>query len=66
MTMFSQRHYKAIASVVWRIVPENDGTENHISRSLLIMDLCDVFKRDNARFDEDKFRKAVDGPENPV
>lgn len=62
---FQQRHYEAIADVIWHILPEitrygESRDRPLISRNLLIDDLCIMFQKDNPNFNEGIFRRACD------
>ena len=53
--MFSRRHYREVAAIIYRqmIVPANRE-----AAVAFMNDMADMFARDNARFDRQKFVEA--------
>lgn len=52
--LFQKRHYEAIA----QIFKEGWGVE---TRKLIAEDFVTLFRRDNPKFNEDKFWRAING-----
>lgn len=52
MTLFSRRHYEAIAAAIRTADRYDDGS---LSPGSIITNLVETFKRDNRKFDADRF-----------
>jgi hypothetical protein len=58
----SRKDYVALAAAirdVWDLAPEYPY--NHPTLRVVVLNLCDVFKRDNSNFDRERFIKAATG-----
>lgn len=55
MSMFGKRHYEVVAGVIADV---NARTENAFEVELVAEELCDMFIRDNEKFNGSKFLKA--------
>ena len=53
-----RKDYVAFAEVFSSILPQSKNYSDGIIRRKIINALCKVFKSDNERFDEEKFKKA--------
>lgn len=65
-TMFSQRHYIAIAKLLANRRPSDVYHVNKVAWALMRQDFADMFANDNPKFDRNRFYEACNGETRSV
>lgn len=58
MPDFQHRHYEAIASMMKATKPDSHHQGDSWQWRYTVQEMCKLFRNDNARFQEARFRKA--------